>query len=677
MLGIVIRASTIEGIKVYGIASIFRLSLARQVVERWNFIIMKSVAYKIIILWCAALSGLLALSTYSESEALASHTQQLQSYYLQQQAEVHRVLRRASFSDINGRRDAMGELSLLRGVVALELRHNGEVMESIGTVRQDDFLMLALVPINSAELAELTIHIALTELPSESSFSYFFLLLLAILIGAIAATLYILVPLFHLEEKAESILTGDFDPEHFSPSDEHPLTSELAINLLLNEHHFSRQQQTELSNRLRRHSFVDSLTGLGNREYFDAELEVHLTAEDNVTGAVGIFSFEPLMDCFHDDRAMFNDLIVQVGQRFLELSNEEDLYWVARRGDTDFAWLTLENSPDKVSRQCYKLIKDLARSVFDATEFQHHFVDVGVAFFKSGDAAYEVLASADMALRNAQLEGENKVNVFKPDYLTKDMIKGGVRWRSFLQNKLDRREVILYFQPQINSLNDDFNSFEVLSRIEDNSKIIPASVFLPMASRCGLASEFDRLIVDTALKSLTFGSQLSSAELSINLFSDSVRNEKFIHWLVQRLSSLPELSERLYFEVSEFAIMNADQTFAWALEQVAELGARWCVESVGSPNADLSYLRRYPIDRLKIGHSIVRQIDQHEEKQLFVQTLITAANHAGVMVWAEGVESQDEWETLANLGVTGGQGFWFGEPQDKLLLDDSVEVDMD
>jgi|GEM_PF-2460510 len=646
---------------------------------------MKSVAYKVILIWVAAVMLVLFGAYKVQSGRDLQHQQQFQSWLKVQQAEIGRRIAGINFTPVEVRRDTMGELALLEDIVAIQLESNGRVVENYGDVAESStskpWLLIYHVPFNvgtdSLDTAELTVFLVPPEGSLQGAeFSGFTLLLVVIVLGAIVGTFYCLSPLFHLEDKAEQILTGDFDPQHFSPSDEHPLTSELAINLLLNEHHYSRQQQTELSNRLRRHSFVDSLTGLGNREYFDAELEVHLTADENVTGAVAIFSFEPLMEIYHEQREAFSSLIEQVGQRFVELSNEEELYWVARRDNTDFAWLTLENAPEKVNRQCVKLVKDLARSVFDSTEFKHHFVDVGVTFFKSGDAAYDVLASADMALRNAQLEGENKVHLYQPDHLSKDMIKGGVRWRSFLQKKLDQREVILYFQPQVSDENLEYSSFEVLSRMEDNGKIIPASVFLPMASRCGLASEFDRLIVDKVIKSLSFGEQFDDAELSINLFSDSIRNEKFILWLVQRLSSLPELSERLFFEVSEFSIMRADQKFHWALEQIADLGPRWCVESVGSPNADLSYLRKYPIDRLKIGHSIVRHIDRHQDKQLFVQTLITAANQAGVMVWAEGVESDEEWATLQELGVTGGQGYLFGMPQDQLLLSDTIREEV-
>lgn len=634
---------------------------------------MKTVVSKIIAIWVGVLLvGFILMDRAANSEQ-QRYVQQQANWLQQQQAKVAQKLDGFQVANVTERRHLISELSLLPSVHSVSVLSATETLETYTKSIDADVLYKYQIPLfeNGQRFATLEVQFDLNGFTGAqgSGFSWHWTVTLLLLSAGVALHYWVLQPMFHLEQKAEAILSGDFEPSHFASSDEHPLTSELAINLLLNEYQSTKQEHTDLSNRLRKHSFVDPVTGLGNREYFDAELEVHLKGQDqSVNGAVVMFSFEPILELQHESKEQFESLLKQVGHYFQRFIDEEDLCWVARRGSVDFSLLILEEAPDKVRRMCNKVIKDLSRSVFDATEFSHHFVSIGATFFQTGDDAYEVLASADMSLRNAQLEGDNKIHMYQPKKLSKDQIKGSVRWRTFLQSVLEKRQVILLFQPQVTVEDASYAQFEVLSRIEEKGKMIAASVFLPMANRCGLAADFDRLIVDKSLKELSFGSDFSDTGLSINLFSDSVLNTRFVTWLKQRLSMTKGINHRITFEISEYAASRSIEQMRDTMTQIAELGCHWCVEHVGSPTADLSYLSELPISRLKIGQTTVRGLVEQSEKQLFVQTLITAAHQAGVSVWAEGVETEAEWNVLLGLGIEGGQGYYFGTPQDKLFV---------
>jgi RNase E specificity factor CsrD len=635
---------------------------------------MKQVVIRVFILW----SIVVFILVFSANHFSGRHAQEavlLQSNWLQeQQAVLLPKLRHINWAQTGERRHVIAELSSLPQVVAVRVIASGQAIDAIEPSQPPSSVHTVRFPIDWRQgLVEIDLDLShwvssLDPMGVSSTFSLFYGVALVLLAAALGIHWWMVQPLLKLDEKAEAILTGDYSAEHFTLSDEHPLTSELAINVLLNEYQRSKQQQKELSNRLRKHSFVDELTGLGNREYFDAELEVHLNQQaGSVHGAVVLFSFEPLLELHHENRVEFNRLIKAVGDFFHRFVDEEDLCWVARRATVDFSLLTLENAPEKVKRLCQQIIRDLQRSIFDNTAYKNYFINVGITFFSSGESAYDVLASADMSLRHAQLEGANQIHMYTPKKLSKDVIKGSVRWRSFLQTILDRRKVTLYYQSQVSHKEPEKRCFEALSRIEDKGKVIAASVFLPMANRCGLASDFDRLIIDKALKEMTFGGQFSDVELSINIFSESLMNPSFNHWLIQRMNGLHEINHRIYFEISESAVSRSLDKLKLPIEQIAALGCHWCVEHVGSPNADLAYITELPLSRLKLGQATVRQIHQHPDKELFVQSLITAAHQAGLEVWAEGIESEEEWSKLVALGVVGGQGYWFGSPQQELF----------
>ncbi|WP_144393857.1 EAL domain-containing protein [Pleionea sediminis] len=638
---------------------------------------MKSIVSRIIALWAVLLILCFYFITLANEAYSEKEKQQLSQWLTTQQAIVAQKLKDAEIDDTTNRRHLISEISLIPSVNSAAIISGNDVLTAYEKSPSEQLTFYYRYPLKSQSYKNAFLEVQfLAENLNINFFSWYWFIVLSLLVVGSVIHYWLFQPMFELEKKAEAILTGDYNPEHFYLSDEHPMTSELAINLLLNEHHINRQEQTELSNRLRKHSFVDAITGLGNREYFDAELEIHLRAKDeSIHGAVVLFSFEPILELEHEEKQRFSDLLKQIGTYFQRFIDEEDLCYVARRGGVDFSLLILEQAPEKVQRLCNKIIKDLSRSVFDVTEFHHHFTSVGVTFFNTGDDAYDILASADMSLRNAQLEGENKVHIYQPKNLSKAQIKGSVRWRSFLQTILDRRQVILIYQPQI-SVSDDKSRFEVLARIEEHGKMIAASVFLPMANRCGMASDFDRLIIDTALKELSFSDDLADTELSINLFSDSLLNKKFIIWLTQRLSLVKSICERITFEISEFSVFRLKDQIKEPMQEIASMGCRWCVEHVGSPTANLSYLSELPVSTLKISRTTIRDIVQQSEKQLFVQSIITAANQAGLSVWAEGVEVEEEWNVLMDLGISGGQGYFFGSPQVKLLMSDEFSEEV-
>ncbi len=637
---------------------------------------MKRVVIRVFILWSLVILALLLLANQSSQQITNLAMAQQLSWLERQQIDLLQKLRNVNWAEANERRHVIAELSSLPSVSAVRVITHGNTLDAFEPSKPIKNKHTIRMPVIwESGLVEVDINLDKFVPAVSQGIGLFEILTVTLLMGGLAVHWWMVQPVLRLEDKSKAILSGNLDEEQFSDVDTHPLTSHLSVNLVLNEYQKSKRQQTDLSNRLRQHSFVDELTGLGNRDYFDAELEVHLSQEvGSVHGAVVLFSFEPLLELQQEKRSEFNSLIQQVGDFFHRFVDEEDLCWVARRDHVDFALLTLEHAPDKVRRLCQQIVRDLQRSVFDSTEFKNHFINVGVTFFSSGDKSYDVLASADMSLRHAQLEGENRVHMYTPKKLSRDVIKGGVRWRSFLQSILEKRKVTLFYQSQISEVYSDQLSYEVLSRIEDKGKMIAASVFLPMANRCGLASDFDRLTIDKALKEMAFSEQFTDVKLSINVFSESLLNKEFVSWLVQRIGGLPELTHRIYFEVSESAVSRALDKLKEPIKKIAELGCHWCVEHVGSPCADLSYITDLPLSRLKLAQATVRNIEQHQDKELFVQSLITAAHQAGLEVWAEGVESEAEWLKLVELGVTGGQGYWFGSPQSSLYVEPKAIV---
>ncbi len=626
---------------------------------------MKSILIKLSLLLGAVLV-IVASMALLEAHKLHEQNNALQQSLLNQVSfKIDQIIQQSDFSKIESRRDAMALISLEKRVVSVALFENAQMIDTTDALSGLDVDSSAVWKLNKVVPGQpemrLDIVVKLFR-PSQPITAQWVLANLVILSVAIMVTYWLFLPVLKIERFANRILLGDIKPEHLTESEQ--FSSALALNRLVSEYTKLKQEQKELSNRLREHSFVDKQTGLGNREYFDAELEVHLSAEKNtVNGAVVFFSFEPLSDYYHQEPERFNKLIVEVGHYLMRFSDELDLCWVARRDSLEFSMLLLESAPETVKRQCVQVIRDLQRTVFDDSEFRHYFIDIGGVFFSSGEAMYDVLSSADLALRQAQLSGENQIQL-NTSYQT-NVIKGGVRWRTFLNQVLEQRELALYFQEQVHSEPHSSHRYEVLARVKDNKKIIPASIFIPMTNRCGLATQFDRLIVDKSLKMLSFGKFDKSIELSINLFIDSLFNDTFMSWLTQRLSQAHGVVEQIIFELPESGVFRKMEQLEKPMTQLSQLGVRWCIEHVGSPNADLRYLSRLPISSLKLNRTLF-QHSGNLDKSLFINSVVASASSLNIEVWAEGIENEQDWHTCKQMQLTGAQGYHLSDIKDHI-----------
>jgi len=433
------------------------------------------------------------------------------------------------------------------------------------------------------------------------------------------------------------------------------------INQLLLRNSLLAKDKTELTQQIRKISYVDEVTELGNQLFFKAEFQVRLhNHEEDESGLFMLLSF---VDEFVDDEAILNDDVLRrIANLIRTFAHEIPNALVARLRENDFALLLPNQSREKTDKICKTIISQLDKGIFDSTPIKEHFVDIGISAYKQGFDYYKIVAEADMALRNAQLQGGNNWFMYG-EALAPNKVRGRIRWRSFLQRVLDKRKLQLYGQTVFFFDTDSERMQEVLARIEDGEDILTAETFLPMANSCGLASEFDRQVIDGVIKHCLYQEQSDKKSLfSINLFIASLLDDRFVGWLVGKLSSYPELSRQITFEIGESNINKNLSSLRLVMAQLAELGVSWCVEHFGSPNEDLSYLELLPISYVKIDRRIVFDIHKNKDQQLFLNSLLINLKSHNIKVIAEGVENEKEALYIRKVDLDGGQGFYFGQP---------------
>ncbi len=407
---------------------------------------------------------------------------------------------------------------------------------------------------------------------------------------------------------------------------------------------------------------LDQETRIGNRAFFDNRLQAFLKDED-VQGAVLLIQFKELelvQSLYGYQQAMsLLSLLIQVTKQRLQ---GQPNYFLARRSDFELSVLLPGVFINEVEKLSERLLKNLQSVTLPIGINQEEFIHIGVSYFGHDQAAYQVMSEADMALRTAQLQGPSQWFMFEIGELEAVKTKGSLKWRTFLSSAIDSNAFVIFFQPVIACDTAQVLHHEVLSKVRDkDGALISARVFLPMARKCGLTVKIDLLILEQVCRVLAYEKKQHDG-CSINISIDSLLSADFVSTFLEIITRFPELKGQLMIEISEYQLVSHSGELAPVINTISGAGVKIIADKVGQYVVSANYLNLYPIHAMKLHRSIVLNIDQKTENQVFIQSLKTLAEPKNIPIYALGVEQQTEWRTLLQLGVKGGQGHFFTEP---------------
>ena len=488
------------------------------------------------------------------------------------------------------------------------------------------------------------------------------------LLAGVVALRFILRPLRAVEEQAKAICNREYLIQ-----DKVPWTLDLrsvvaAMNLMSAKVKEMFKEQSDAMERLRAGTYVDSLTGLANRQYFDLQLKQLTKSRTSSSTNALLFieladfkSFNERMGYQSGDKLLKGcaELITEVCKEVPNLD-----YFAARPSGANFAVVIVDTVDADALALAQKLGAALAklkeRGFTDSDRVGH----IGVAIHR-GQAAGQLLSEADMALRAAQVAGPNAVHMNEAKGSDEYSTYSASRWMTVLRDVLTECRVVLHRQPVVSCADESkVLQYETLLRIYgDDGKLIPANVIIPMAKHLHLTQEFDKHIVTDALTRLA-KPEYASDVMAINLFPMSIRDGGFVAWLGDMLKSHAGVANRIAFEVMEHGVTdNLDALRGW-VERMAETGARTGLDQVGKGFRSFSYLSTLKLDYIKIDGGFARGIQENRDNQFFVDSLVKYAHGPDIQVIAESVETREEWDTLKSLRVDGVKGYGVARPSE-------------
>jgi len=428
-----------------------------------------------------------------------------------------------------------------------------------------------------------------------------------------------------------------------------------------------RTRGLEAATRQLRHLAThDALTGLPNRVLLDDRLTQAMARADRDGRPFA------LMVCDLDRFKLVNDslghgagdeLLQEVSRRLSGLLRTTDT--VARIGGDEFVMLvTSIHHADDARGLAVRAVEVLQAPVRIAQVDVHTSPSIGIAFYpQDGSSIESLIAHADAAMYCAKQRGRGSVQCFEGAMGAG--IDNRVQLESDLHQAIALKQFELYYQPKVHTNSGVVRSAEALIRwVHPQRGVITPDAFIPLAEDCGLIGAIGEWVVKEACRQARewCDAGLAPMRVSVNLSPSQFRGSGLIHSIRRALDDAGLEPQYLEVELTESAVMSDPEESIGVLEQLSAMGVLVSVDDFGTGYSSMSYLRRLPIDKLKIDRVFINEIVSRPEDASIVRAIVSLAHSLRLKVVAEGVETPAQLDFLKAVGCDEYQGFHFSRP---------------
>ncbi|MBT1075650.1 putative bifunctional diguanylate cyclase/phosphodiesterase [Geobacter grbiciae] len=422
--------------------------------------------------------------------------------------------------------------------------------------------------------------------------------------------------------------------------------------------------------KIRRLAYYDSLTGLPNRPLMMDRLSQAIRHARRHGEVVALLFLD--LDRFKDvndsqGHRVGDRLLQDVAARLAGCTRESDT--LARLGGDEFVIIAPGvRAATDASLLADKILGALAEPFMLDRQTLHIATSIGIVLFPSDGGNGEMLLQrADMAMYAAKDRGGNSYRFFSAEMNTRAVERHELE--EDMRQALTNGEFFLMYQPQVNTGSWKVVGVEALIRWNHPRKgVILPSRFIPVAEETGFISKLGRWVLEEACRQ---GAQwqrdgLPPLQIGVNLCARQFTHEEIVGTVNDVLQKTGLPSELLEIELTETMLMDSE-TAVSTLGQLKALGVRLAIDDFGTGYSSFNYLKHFPLDRIKIDQSFIRDIGQSRSNGAIIEAIIAVARSLGPEVLAEGVETEEQLRYLMSITCADIQGFYFSRP---LLPDD-------
>lgn len=430
-------------------------------------------------------------------------------------------------------------------------------------------------------------------------------------------------------------------------------------------------RQRKLQDKLRQLAYSDPLTGLYNRTYLIEKMtnnskESKVTSDDMVVFFLDLDKFKRINDTLGHKAG--DDLLCEVARRLVDVTRESDI--ITRWGGDEFIILLRGKMPVVAAQQKAEEILEVMR---EPLELEGQTISIptsiGVAIAPSGIEADKLIRNADIAMYQAKLKGRDNYQIFMDEMALS--ISKNFHYEQDLRDELHKENFYLHYQPKVTSTGKVVG-LEALSRWNHSTDgPISPTEFIPLAEESNLIIELGERVVNICLRQMsTWRKQgYELIPISVNISGNQLVSKGFLPFLRAQLQHNGIEGKLLEIEITEGVLVTDIERCIAVMSELKDLGITISIDDFGTGYSSLNYLKRLPIDVLKIDRSFVDECSSVQEDGKICSTIINLADNLDLSTVAEGVENKEQLDFLIEYGCHVFQGYYFYKPLESAAVE--------
>ena len=439
------------------------------------------------------------------------------------------------------------------------------------------------------------------------------------------------------------------------------LKAHLQVKNLAEELQESKETLQVQNARLEYDVYHDSLTEMNNRLFFWDNLNktIERAEKNNDSVTVMLFDldrFKEVNDTYGHDAG--DVLLRQISQRLSSMGlNSDTLY---RLGGDEFAFLSSGLTESRAVSRAQQICDAINQSYTIYNTMINITTCVGIVISSTERRSDFLYKFADLALYEAKSEGSGKIKVFRQYMLEK--LQESRTLEHDMALALVNKEFVVYYQPIVDLFTMETYSYEALIRwIHPVKGILSPDSFIPVAEKTGMINEMGRSVLEMACWEAA--AWKVPAKISVNVSPVQLSSKAFAGIVLSILKETGLSADRLELEVTESSLFTESTTPMNTLNKLKALGVKISIDDFGTGYSSLSRLSRLAFDKIKIDKSFVNSVSTQDDALNIIRLITGMAKSLNMKTIAEGVETQEQMESLQALGCDFGQGYLFGKPQ--------------
>lgn len=439
-------------------------------------------------------------------------------------------------------------------------------------------------------------------------------------------------------------------------------------------------ERRQYNDQLIHRAMYDTITGLPNRSLLEDRLSqaVGLARRSNSCFSIILFDLDRFKD-INDSlgHPCGDEILRQVAQRLEVCIRRSDT--LARIGADEFT-IILNNlhSPAGVLPVIDKIL-DTLRLPFQVDGHELYLnACIGYCIYpQDGEDVRALLKNVDSTLAFAKASGKNTVRRFEPEMNSRALER--LHMANRLRRAIESGDFLLHYQPLIDLSTNKVIGLEALVRWNSPAVgIIPPASFIPLAEETGLVHPLGDWVLEEVCNQFSLWRQagMPAVNVAINVSPLQFARGDFIEYVVQTINKNEISPDLLTIEITENVFMQDVDEAAGRLSRLRDLGVKVCIDDFGTAYSSLAYLRRLPVNSLKIDRTFIQDLSNCAKNGIdhaaLVKAIITLAHGLKLDVLAEGVETEEQLKTLRGLGCDHAQGFLFAHPMPSTEVWDTI-----